>query len=100
VLQEKPQLVPSQVATPFAGAVGQAVHPAPQLLTLLLLAHTPVHRWNPALHEIPHESPSQLAVPLGSLGQAAHVVPQVAMLVLSTQTPLQSWNPLLQTNPH
>jgi hypothetical protein len=100
VLQEKPQLVPSQVAAPFAGAVGHAVHAVPQLATLLLLAHTPVHRWNPALHESPHEVPSQLAVPLGSLGQAVHAVPQWAMLVLSTQAPLQSWNPLLQTNPH
>jgi hypothetical protein len=38
VLQVKPQVVPSQVAVPFAGAAGHGVQEVPQLLGLLLLA--------------------------------------------------------------
>jgi hypothetical protein len=39
-----PQLTPSQVAVAFAGGGGHAVQLAPQLFTLALLTHAPLHR--------------------------------------------------------
>jgi hypothetical protein len=43
-LQTIPQLVPLQVALPFAGA-GQGVQELPQLLMLMLGTHCPEQRW-------------------------------------------------------
>jgi hypothetical protein len=47
LLQVKPQVVPSQVAVPPAGAT-QGVHETPQLATLWSSAQTPEHRCVPA----------------------------------------------------
>jgi hypothetical protein len=48
-LQEKPQLVPLQVAVAFAGAV-HGVHEEPQFAVLLFETHCPEHEWYPELH--------------------------------------------------
>jgi hypothetical protein len=44
-LQVKLQLVPLQVAVALAGALHGVHEVVPQLLTLELLAHAPLHRW-------------------------------------------------------
>ena len=91
-----PQLVPSQVATAFAGA-GQAVQEEPQLLIELFsrqaLAEPPLaaaHGWYPAAHGLLQTVPSQVAVAPEVVGQAVQEVPQWSTLPLPTQvTPSQ-----------
>ncbi len=90
-----PQAVPLQVAVAFGGTV-HAAHEDPQLLTLLLLAHAPPHRWYPALHENPHVPEVQLADAFGGAVHTVGHVPQCvgSLLVLishpSPGRPLQS----------
>jgi hypothetical protein len=50
---------------------------APHELTLELLAQTPRHEWYDALHVIPHDVPTQMAVPFGSVGHDATTSCQV-----------------------
>jgi hypothetical protein len=74
--QAMPQLAPSQVAAPFAGA-GHGVHAVPQCAGSASLTHASAHPWNPSAQTTAHAPASQTAVALaGGAGQAASHPPQ------------------------
>jgi hypothetical protein len=79
-----PQLVPSQVAVPFAG-IGHAPHDAPHELTLLFGTHALPHAWNPLLHTKPQLTPSHVAVAFAGALHGVHDVPQLIGLSLAAQ---------------
>ncbi len=79
-----PQLVPSQVAKPLAGA-GQAVHELPQLLTLVFDRHAVPHKCEPEVQVNPHVVPLQVAVASAGGVHGVQNVPQVLTLVLEAQ---------------
>ena len=83
-MQLTPQLLPSQVATPLAGA-GQAVQEVPQLLVLVFVRHAVPHKWEPELHVKPHVPLVQVAVALAGGVHGVQNVPQVEMLVFKAQ---------------
>ena len=85
-----PQLVPSQVAYPFAGVV-HAVHEVPQVDGEVLLAQAPPQSWYPELQPMPQPIPSQVAYPFAGVAHGVHEIPQVAIALLLTQAPLQLW---------
>ncbi len=95
----KRQLVPSHDEVAFAGGT-HGVHDAPQLETLPLSAQAPPQTWNPALHVIPHDTPSQVALPLAGVEHGEQDDgPQLLVLLLLTHTPPQLWKLALHVNP-
>jgi hypothetical protein len=63
-LQVKPQVLPSQVAVPFAGAP-QGVHDVPHEAVLLLETQPPsLHMWKPEKQVATHRWLTQLTAPL------------------------------------
>ena len=106
--QAMPQLVPSQVALPFEGGLGQAEHRVPQVATLVSDEQVPLQscvpigqvppqgcpvliqapeqiRWSVG-QVVPQATPLQVAVPPVGTGQAIHdEAPQFSVSRLSTQ---------------
>jgi len=83
--------VPSHVADELAGGAQGAHDVVPQLLVLLLLTHTPAHRWKPALQLKPHETPSHVAVAFAGGAHGVHEAPHEAVLVLLEHAAPQVW---------
>ena len=87
-----PQLVPSQVATPFPPVgPGHAVQDVPHVAVLVFETHCPEQRWKPLLHAMPQLAPLQVAVPFATVGHAVHEVPQVAGLALEAHAFPHAW---------
>jgi hypothetical protein len=86
-----PQVPPVQTAVRHGSVgVGHTVQDAPQLLGSLSALQLLPHAWKPVLHAMPHEVPSQVAVPLVGTTHGMHSVPQVAGSLLDAQLPAQS----------
>lgn len=84
----KPQLDPSQVADPLAGA--EHTRPqAPQLAVVITSVQTPSQSWYPALQAKPQCPPSQVAVALAGAEHTWPQAPQLVVVVRSVQAPLQ-----------
>jgi hypothetical protein len=77
--QRRPQLVPSQVTVvPLPiGPSGHGEQRFPQVFTLKLVTHCPLHSWKPTLHWMPQLVPLQVAVPFSGEGHGVHEAPQV-----------------------
>lgn len=88
--QVKPQLVPLQVAVPFAGC-GQGVQDEPHVAGSEFAAQAPPQRWNPFAQETPQRVPSQVAMPFAGTGQGVQALPQEFVLVSLTQALPQRW---------
>ena len=105
-LQAMPQLAPSHVAEPFAGAA-QGVHEAPQLCTLVSCAQAPPHRCAPLSHEVSTHVPlAELHAPVppgNAVVQSAASGPQARSVSAAQSVPLtccpagQAQRPLTQT---
>jgi len=89
-VHENPHVVPSHVAFEFVGTE-QAVHDAPHVLTLELLAQAPPQLWYPALQEMPQLVPLQVAMPLLGTLHATHELPQLAVAESLTHAPPHRW---------
>jgi hypothetical protein len=95
-LQVSPQLVPLHEAVPLLDGHGE--HELPQELTLVLETHWLPHRWKPATHEKPHETPSQVGMALAGATHGVQLVPQVVVAESSTQAFEHTWRPGSQTH--
>ncbi len=95
---DSPQFIPSQVGVvPLpAGPAGHGVHRFPQVLTLELSTHWPLHSWYPGLHCTPHEVPLQVAMPKAGDGHGVHIEPHVKTLAFDTHCVPHWWKPLAQ----
>jgi hypothetical protein len=110
--QVKSQVVPSQVALPFACG-SQGLHEAPQLAVSLLGTQLPLQLWVPSgqvpshafpfawqmpLHKVvsaghsePHLVPSQVALPPDGIGQGEQPMPQLIGSLLAAQDEPHAW---------
>jgi hypothetical protein len=65
------------------------------------LLESPSQSPKPATHDVPHCTPSHVALAFGRVGQGMHVVaPHDVTALFETHAPAQRWYPLLHSNPH